>query len=426
MNGKNAGLFAVLAAVLAAGGFFAWKKGAFGGSGVDTASEGSAGSAASGAGRRGKGTTNGGPREGTDVADGDASADAAPAPDFGTYAYALRTARTELEMAKADLENYKDKARWPESARPAEEMAPGGGLLPHYTSPTNVPLVRRRADGTADPDSFGKARVLLAQDRFQMVGDDAVTVTVKALGDKNRELSVRCSEAHALPSGPPNEGAPAPFAFGCKPGKDGGVVATFVPKQSPYRAYTGSIDLDFDLSLEREDGVQESGNARVVVHYVPQSPGRLTGVVREAYEGGSIAYYLGFEAAAPGFYWLNVRADNGSDEKVFAHINVRQQIDKAGPAELRAELFGKLIVDNQVKAVRLRDIDGEFVPEAGEIASIPGKDGVFYVGKPVDASKVKGDDWQSPEKDEHMKHYEETLKRAQTECDSKFDGCKPN
>ena len=63
---------------------------------------------------------------------------------------------------------------------------------------------------------------------------------------------------------------------------DGSAVAAFSPKQSTLRAFTGSIDLDFDLALEREDGVQESGSARVVVHYVPQSPGRLTGVVREA------------------------------------------------------------------------------------------------------------------------------------------------
>ena len=431
MDAKRMGSIAAVLGIILVGGWFARSKGMLGGKTADdTGADAVQADGTKGGKSRAKGAAGGaggaggdGAREGTDEPEPGPVAAKDPEPD--SYEHKFRTAVAELYMAKNDLENYKQASRWPESARPAEEMAPGGGLLPHYTSPTRIPLVKRRADGTPDPDTMGKAQILLQQDRFQLVGDDAVTVSVKALGDKNRELPIRCSDARAMTAGGPQAaGAIPPFSFGCKQAKDGSVVAVFVPKQSPFRAQAGSIDLDFDLAVDREDGVQERGNARVIVHYVPQSPGRLTGVVREAYEGGSLAYYLGFEAAAPGFYRLNVRVDSGTDDKIFANINVRQQVEKAGPVELRAELFGKLIVDSQAKTVRLRDIDGEYVPEAGEISSIPGKDGIFYGPKPVDQSKVKGDDWQAPEKDEHMKNYQDMLGKAQENCDKNFEGCK--
>ena len=110
---------------------------------------------------------------------------------------------------------------------------------------------------------------------------------------------------------------------------------------------------------------------------------------------------------------------------MLAHMNIRQEIEKAGPTELRAELFGKLIVDNGVTKVRLRDIDGEFIGrESGLSSPVPGKDGVFYVGKPIDKTKVKGDDWQAPEKDAKMRDLEQSVKEAQENCDKNFDGCK--
>lgn len=422
MNAKNLGAGAALVLVLVAGAWVARSKGLVGAAPV-AAEDDEAGAGKSGK-RRDKNSGGSSDREGAPEPGAADKRDAEPDPEPGSYEYAYRSAKAELTMAKNDLENYKLASRWPESARPAEELAPGGGLLPHYTSPTNIPLVKRRADGTPDPDSVSKSRVVLSQDRFQLVGDDSVLVSIKGVNDKGRDLPVRCSEARALAIPVPGAEKLPPFPLTCKPGPDGSAVATFTPKQSTLRGFTGSIDLDFDLSLERDDGVQESGSARVVVHFVPQSPGKLTGVVRESYENGSIAYYLGFDAAAPGFYRLNVRADNGTDDKVFANINVRQTVDKAGPVELRAELFGKLIVDNDVRTVRLRDVDGEFVPEAGEIAGIQGKDGIFFITKAVDRAKVKGDEWQSPEKDEHMKHYEAVLKHAQEECDTKFEGCK--
>ena len=41
----------------------------------------------------------------------------------------------------------------------------------------------------------------------------------------------------------------------------------------------------------------------------------------------------------------------------------------------------------------------------------------------IDATKVKGADWSSPEKDERTKHYEEVLKKAQDDCDKNYEGC---
>ena len=426
MAQKNVGVgIAIVVAALAAGGLFARSKGMLGG--TVEGEEGAAGSIDGGrAGRKagrtaGEGSGSGGEREGAPGAEGE-DAGREPDPEPGTYAFKYKTAKAELEMAKHDLEFYTNFSRWPESARPAEEVAAGGGLQPHYTAPTSLPLVKRGPDGKPDENQVSKSRAVLVQDRFQFSGSEVVVVRIHALSEKEKPVPVRCASAKAYPSAEVPGNLP-PFEFGCAADKEQGVVATFDPQRSPFRASSGNFALRFDLEIDREDGVKESGSAETGVHYVATNPGRLTGVVREAYENGSLAFYLGFEAAAPGFYRLNVRADNGQDDKVFAHMNIRQQVEKAGPVELRAELFGKLIIDNQAKVVRLRDVDGEYVPGAGEIAGIPGKDGVFYTVKSVDLTKVKGADWSSPEKDDRMKHYGEMVTKAQDDCTKNYDGC---
>jgi hypothetical protein len=424
MADKKVGLV-VGAAVLAlgAGLLVAKSTGVLGGSGDSAAEEEGPEGKSGGKGRKRAGSTGAGAREGAEGAESPQEGDAArePEPEPGSYAYRYRTAKAELEMAKHDLEHWREWSRFPESARPAEEMAPGGGLLPHYTAPTRLPLTRRGPDGKPDDSYLSKSRVVLVQDRFQVSVGETVTMKVHALSEKDQPLPVRCSSVRALAQ-VEGANAPPPFEFPCAADKENGVVAVFDPARSPFRSMSASIVFRFDLEVDRDDGVKESGTAEANIHYVATSPGRFTGAVRQAYENGSVAFYLGYEVAQPGFFRLNVRADSGQDDKVFAHINVRQQVDKAGPTEIRAELFGKLIVDNQVKTVRLRDLDGEYVPPAGEIASVPGRDGVFHTAT-IDASKVKGDEWSSPEKDDRTKHYEEMLKKAQEDCDKNYDGC---
>ncbi len=431
MDTKKLGMWAALVVALGLGGYFAKQKGLLGG-GADSAEEadakGGARARAKGAGGSAGGGA-GGAREGVPEGQGDAEA-APPEPELGTHAAKLREAKAALETMTFALEEYKKSSRWPESARPAEEMAPGGGLLPHHTAPTVAPLIKRLPNGKPDPESApSKARVVHALDRYNLGPDDSVTVNLHALNEKDAELPLRCASASAMAGSPTGAPPPAPLppvALSCKPSTaDKGMFVTFVPKQSPFRAFNGNIVFEFDLEVDRDDGTKESGMTRINVNYNPASGGKLTGAVREAYENGSIAYYLGFEAAGAGFARLNVRADNGADDGVFAHINIRQELDKAGPTELRAELFGKLIVDGNVTKVRLRDVDGEFIAtESGVSAQVPGKDGVFYVAKPVDRSKIKGDDWSAPEKAAKLHDLETSVKEAQENCDKNFDGCK--
>jgi hypothetical protein len=378
---------------------------------------------------KGAGGEPGGEREGAEAPD-EPDASRTFVNDFGTAAGMAREAKAALDNATYALAEYKKYARWPESARPAEEMAAGGGLIPHYAAPTSSQMFKRLPNGKPDLESPpSKSRIIHAMDRFHLGPDDSVKITLHALSEKDAELPLRCSAATVSAGDPISAPPPTPLppmAIACQPNPgDKGMVVAFTPKQSAFRAFHGSIRFEFDLEVDRDDGTKESGMTRLHVTYNPAAGGRLTGAVREAYENGSIAYYLGFEAMGPGFARLNVRADNGADDGVFAHINVRQEIDKAGPTELRAELFGKLIVDNNVTKVRLRDVDGEFIGrESGLSAPVPGKDGAFYGPKPIDRTKIKGDDWQAPEKDLKMHDLEQSVKDAQEACDKNYDGCK--
>jgi hypothetical protein len=166
------------------------------------------------------------------------------------------------------------------------------------------------------------------------------------------------------------------------------------------------------------------------VNWSPTVAGKFTGKVRQAYEKGSVAYYLGFEAERTGFLRASIRVDQGPETGMIGLLEVRQRV-KAGPVEVRAELFGKIAADAKASFVRLRDMDGRFIVEPGDDPAepsgldlpLPGIDGVFFTGK-IDLAQVKSDEYQSPENDAKAKHYQKTLAAAQDRCNREFDGCK--
>ena len=421
---NNVAIGLVAVALLGAGAFFLRSKAGAGA--VDQAGEeGSEGAGKGGKGRKGKGAAGEGDGEGAagereGAMNGPRQKKAPEDFPVDSYEYKFRTAKAELEMAKADLENYRNTSRWPESARPSDEMAPGGGLLPHHVPPTTLPMVRKHADGTVDEQGLSKSRVTLMQDRFQVIGDEAVNVQLQAADEKGKELALRCAGAKAIAV---SDKPLPPAEVTCVADKDGHVTSKFVPLMSPLRDFVGTIRLEYNLSVERPDGSSEGGTSEISVHYGGAEVARFNGNVRQAYENGSAVFYLGFDVLKAGFYRLNVRADNGQDDKIFAHMNVREQVDQPGPREMRVEVFGKLIKDSQAKSLRLRDLDGEYVPPAGEIVGIKGRDGVFYTAKSIDLAQVSGAEWQAPEKEERMNEYKQALGRAQESCDKNFNGC---
>ncbi len=256
MDSKKLGMLAALVVALGLGGYFAKQKGMLGGAGEsaeEAAGKGGSRSHAKGAGRSGGGAAGG--REGVPEGDGDASPPP-PINDFDTQAGRLREAKAALDAATFALEEYKKSSRWPESARPAEDMAPGGGLLPHHTAPTVSPMVKRLPNGKPDPETAAsKSRVVHALDRYNLGPDDSVTVTLHGLNEKDAELPVRCAGASAI-AGAPTGAAPAaplpPVALSCKPNAgDKGMFVTFVPKQSSFRGFNGTIIFEFDLEIDR-------------------------------------------------------------------------------------------------------------------------------------------------------------------------------
>lgn len=420
---NNVAIGLVAVALLGAGAFFLRGKVGAGAAG-EAGEEGSDSAGKGGKGRRGKGSSeaegegSGGEREGAMT--GPRQKKAPEDIPVDSYEYKFRTAKAELEMAKADLENYQKSSRWPESARPSDEMAPGGGLLPHHVPATTLPMIRKHADGTVDEQGLSKSRVTLTQDRFQVIGDEAVNVLLQAADEKGKELPLRCAGAKAFAV---SDKPLPPAEVTCVADKDGRVTSKFVPLMSPMRDFVGTIRLEYNLTVERPDGSSEGGTSEISIHYGGAEVARFNGTVRQAYENGSAVFYLGFDVLKAGFYRLNVRADNGQDDKVFAHMNVREQVDQPGPREMRVEVFGKLIKDSQAKMIRLRDMDGEYVPPAGEIIGIKGRDGVFFTAKAIDLAQVSGSDWQAPEKEERMTEYKQALGRAQENCDKNFNGC---
>ena len=423
----------VIASALVVGALLLWKKDqvqALVAGGGQAQAEGGK----SGAHKKKSSTGSGGERAGGGEG-GDAAIDPhMRIPDPNSFEGRELAARTELMMATKDLEAFERFRKYPETARPASEVAETRSATAHWVPKTTMPLLRV-TDGKVQPVTT-KSTVSFSQDRYHLYPGVAIHGEIRAeMTDENQTaVTVRCKSLKAIMDLSRGVALKPSLAVDvpCVEARDGSVTYatfTFNPMTSPMAKSDGTIRLVVDASVE-EAGSEVGGVAATTVNWSPTVAGKFTGKVRQAYEKGSVAYYLGFEAARTGFLRASIRVDQGPETGMIGLLEVRQRV-KVGPVEVRAELFGKIAADAKATSVRLRDMDGRFIVEPGDDPAepsgldlpLPGIDGVFFTGK-IDLAQVKSDEYQSPENDAKAKHYQAALAKAQDTCNREFDGCK--
>jgi hypothetical protein len=322
---------------------------------------------------------------------------AAPAGDADDQG-SRETAERRLERARHTLEGYLHATRYPPTSRPLSEKP--DLEKPHSVTTATHPLAGK--DGKVT-----RARVTMEQDRLFLVGDEAARLTVSCLTSEGpARCEVLSAEAGPPPSSPHFGKWPtSPVSFAGDPA----VTASFAPADHGFGRYHGPIGVDLRLRIDGEEG-----SARFDVIYTPAAPARFTGRVREALEGGSVCLYVELAVDKPGRYVIVSRVDDAEGDP-FGYLEFNDLL-AAGPSEARMCIFGKLVLDERAKApFTLRDLEGFLLLEDHDPDRelMAAREGAFYKTKEYAEDRFSDADWQSEEKERHVKEFEKDVKEAE-------------
>jgi len=313
---------------------------------------------------------------------------------------------------QASLETYLEYAKYPPSSRPMREHP--DQVRPHTVAPNKLPLAR-------EDQKLTDAMVTLSQDRYYLVGEERAAFTIACATSEGPAACEVLSSTAQVPFHAParNDGisevppaAQVPFNDGGQNGDaaagDGTYTALFAPSAQGFQSYFGPIQLDIELRVEGE-----TGKASFDVVYTPKAPAIFTGKVREVIEGGSLSLYAEMQVEKPGRYVIAARVDDDAG-KSFAYLNFNEEVKK-GKQEAKLVVFGKLILDEQVKPpFRLRDLEGFLLKEdtSPDRELMPTLEGVFHTTRPYSVADFSDREWESEEKTRHVKEYQRVIEQT--------------
>ena len=341
------------------------------------------------------------------------------AEDGAAQAARHQLAVARLERAEQTLREYERATRYPFDSRPIAEHP--DQVYPTRPVGRGLPLI---AKGSSAPSQ--DVTLKLQQDRVQVVAGESIRLEVSCEDSLHARLPCQVETAmarglaHAVPAGSTVPG-PIPVAFNDR-GQDSDVraddgvsTAGWVPGAAGFARYSGPISVEIHV---RSGG--EVGDATFDLLYTPSAPARFTGRVREAVEAGSLALYLGIEVVRPGRYVINARVDD-ADGKPFAYLQWNDPLTQAS-RQVRLQLFGALLRDGRPKLpLRLRDAQGFLLkedtdPDRETMASLTGD---FYRTGTYSLAEFSDADWQSEERERHLKEFRKDVADARAEVEGK-------
>ncbi|MDI1483727.1 hypothetical protein [Polyangium sp. y55x31] len=322
-------------------------------------------------------------------------------------ASAREIAEKRLERARHTLEGYMQATRYPPGARPLSEKP--DLQKAHSVAKNTLPLAR--------PDhKLTDARVTLEQDRLYLVGDEAARLRVSCTtSDGPARCEVLRAEARVPETMPQaNTMPPARVAFADEGAGGTAITALFAPAKEGFGGYHGPIAVNLDLRIEGEEG-----GAQFNLVYTPAPPARFTGDVREVIEDGSLCLYLRLAVDKPGRYVVVGRVDDAEGDG-FGYLEHNDPLG-AGAQEAKMCIFGKLVLDERAKSpFVLRDVEAYLLKEDTypDRELVAGRDGPFYTTKAYPESVFSDAEWQSEERDRHIKEFTKNVKEAEGELEA--------
>lgn len=303
------------------------------------------------------------------------------------------------ERARRTLDSYKEWARYPPESRPLREHP--DQIHAHYVAPSRQPI-------SGAGQKLSDARIMLSQDRLYLVGEERAVLRMMCETSEGPAACEIHSAKAAVPAHfKPLQGnySPSDVLFSADGSAEGALSAVFQPFSQGFAGYTGPIQIQIELSV-----AGESGRAAFELMYTPEAPALFTGKFREALEEGSLNIYAELKVNKPGRYVITARAD-GSDGKSFAYLHINDEIAE-GKQEVKLQIFGKLIRDEEARSpFTLRDLEGYLLLENTypDRELLAGMDGPVYTSKSYALREFSGEEWQSEEKERHLKEYQKDV-----------------
>jgi hypothetical protein len=161
------------------------------------------------------------------------------------------------------------------------------------------------------------------------------------------------------------------------------------------------------------------------VIYTPELPAVWSGPVREAVEDGSLVYYLKADVRTAGRYVVSGRVDDAKGQP-FALASFNDVLP-AGPVEIRLNVFGKLLRDQQpAMPLTLRDVDGFLLKENvdPDRALMPRLEGKVLTGQKRALTQFSDAEWQSEERSRHLTEFSKDVALAR-QAAAEFDPAMP-
>jgi hypothetical protein len=329
----------------------------------------------------------------------------------------LALARARLDRAKQTLASYRVSTRYPYGSRPAAEHADQWTAHPLLAS--DAPL--RMPGGTAAPG----VHVHTTQQAVFAGADDAVTFTVAALDDDGNALPLRIlsSVTHApVDATAPQHVAPPPAVTqrfvddgtqGDAQAGDGTWTTRLQPAAEGFGAWAGLVRTELTVVA---GGTQGYVAFDVVV--APEVPATWAGAAREAFEDGSLEFYLPVQVAQAGRYVVTGRVDDAQG-KPFALLEFNEEL-AAGAQQVRLTVWGRLVRDQKpVFPLTLHDVEG-FLLKADtypDRALMPPRDGVVLTTRRYAVAAFSDAAWQSEETARYVAELGNDVSAAQAQVD---------
>jgi hypothetical protein len=330
--------------------------------------------------------------------------------------------QSRLERATEVYDTYRQHTKYPFDSRPARDH-------PDQMYP-NQPVIEDRKLKEPGKNASQTVRLKTSQERVHVQGSETVLITVAAFDENNSPLPI--SFTRSVVYDPPREGKaphrnPTTMTLNDEGLRGDLTKSDFVysarvsPEELGYSRYHGLIRLEMNLTVN-----QQPGFLYFDIYYSPEPPALWSGAIREALERGSLNFYLPLEIKAEGRYVITGRIDDAKGQP-FALISFNNELAK-GAREVKLNLFGKLLVDEQPTfPLTLRDIDGFLlIPDADpDRALLQRRVGKQHVSRSYATNQFAEDEWDSEERQRYLAEYGKDVETARAHLDHIRRSMKP-
>ena len=316
----------------------------------------------------------------------------------------------QLALAEHTYNSYKAGTKYPQESRPISEHP--DQIYPNHPIEDEHGLHKK--DGSVDDG----IKIKTTQSRVFVGTKENVTFTVTATDKNGTRLPVFVNTAIARGLVTNNQRATAQVTVsfsddgqhGDQAAGDGIFSATITPASTGFANFSGTVRTEVSFNVGDSNGF-----VNFDFIYTPETPATWAGSIRDALEAGSLNFYLKANINQGGRYLVSGRLDDANG-KPFALVSFNN-ILATGPQEIRLQLFGKLVADqNPAFPLTLRDVDGYLLKENTDPdrALMPRLAGNVYTSKKYPLASFSSAEWDSEERNRYLTEYNNDVNLAKT------------